>query len=143
MLQDDIRINDPDAYSNYLAHTPAGTSMNAMIHLMQIYQSHEMRYFDYGAEQNEALYGQDVPPVISFDNVNGIPMLLINANTDRISDYNADSNNFFLDRNLGPIVYNGTYFYNHFSFFSARDMTYLDDLYSVLQDYQPTLISSA
>lgn len=141
VFEDDIQLDDTDSFINFLSHNPMGSSTKAMEHIMQWYQNHDVRYFDYGIEGNLQHYGSEDPPEIEFDRARGIPIALINGLEDDVGDL-RNSNEFFTEHNLGPIVYNGTYDYGHYSYYIGLNMTYLDDLYSVIQDYAPELISS-
>lgn len=112
-----------------------------MEHCRQWYATHEVRRFDYGTERNLEEYGTEIPPEIDFDPAFGIPLAVTSGLRDRISSW-SDVNNFYLNRNLGPIVFNQTYNYNELSYFIAQDMSYLDDINGVIQDYMPHLLIS-
>ncbi|CAN7938446.1 unnamed protein product, partial [Ixodes hexagonus] len=46
----------------YIAHMPAGTSTQNIVHYAQMYQAKDFIMFDYGTERNNDMYGQDTPP---------------------------------------------------------------------------------
>lgn len=59
---------DPDGYDQkvmtvYVGHTPAGASINQVIHYAQIAQSKTFQQFDYGRKENILRYGSKKPPV--------------------------------------------------------------------------------
>jgi lysosomal acid lipase/cholesteryl ester hydrolase len=43
-------------------HTPAGASTNSFVHFAQEINSKKFRAFDYGKDENNAIYGSDTPP---------------------------------------------------------------------------------
>jgi lysosomal acid lipase/cholesteryl ester hydrolase len=47
----------------YVAHTPAGTSVQNLVHFAQIINSGNFQKFDYGAEGNVEKYGKLTPPI--------------------------------------------------------------------------------
>lgn len=46
----------------FLSHTPAGTSYRNMIHIGQVLKTGRFRKYDFGAQRNFAVYGQESPP---------------------------------------------------------------------------------
>ncbi|CAH8842441.1 unnamed protein product [Trichobilharzia szidati] len=47
----------------YVAHTPAGTSVQNMVHYCQAIMSDRFQKYDYGDEKNVEIYGQPDPPL--------------------------------------------------------------------------------
>lgn len=133
---DDILLDDQDSFGNFMQHSPMGTSTKAVEHVMQWFQNHEMRYFDYGNTRNLIEYGFEEPPNISLQDSVGIPKIIINGKYDNVADYES-ANQIFIENNLGPIVFNGTYDYGHYSYFASVDMSYLADVNSAIQNYVP------
>ncbi|CAN8216710.1 unnamed protein product [Coccothraustes coccothraustes] len=46
----------------YMGHTPAGSSVQNIIHWLQLYQTGEFKHYDYGSD-NVLHYNQDTPPL--------------------------------------------------------------------------------
>lgn len=70
----------------YFMHTPAGGSVQNLIHWAQILRSKEVKKFDYGNKmQNLAKYGSMKPPKMNFTNVD-VPIGILSGNNDIISD---------------------------------------------------------
>ncbi|XP_029707755.2 lipase 1 [Aedes albopictus] len=59
---------DPDGYdqkliTEYIGHTPAGASINQIIHFAQVYMKNGFQQYDYGRKGNIQRYGTKKPPV--------------------------------------------------------------------------------
>lgn len=121
---------------------PMGMSTKGMEQIMQWHMNHNIRYFDYGPDRNLLEYGSEEPPAISFERARGIPLILVDGLLDDATDYRAE-NDFYIEHQLGPIVFNGTYDYTHYSFYIGNDMSFVEDIYNAIQDFTPILISSS
>jgi len=69
----------------YLAHTPAGTSVQNMAHWAQAVRNSEFQMFDYGTVGNLAKYGQQVPPVYTLTNFT-VPTAIFSGGHDYLAD---------------------------------------------------------
>ncbi len=57
-----------ERYQNYVAHYPAGTSLKAYQHILQLAASGKFRKFDYGrSDENLRIYGTSEPPEYPID----------------------------------------------------------------------------
>ncbi|CAI2370342.1 unnamed protein product [Moneuplotes crassus] len=69
-------------------HEPGGSSLQNMLHWMQIMNSKEFRRYDYGKEENIKIYGQEAPPLYDFEvlkeNVKDLDMLLFRGEIDAL-----------------------------------------------------------
>ncbi|XP_060080217.1 gastric triacylglycerol lipase-like [Ylistrum balloti] len=66
----------------YINHSPAGTSMQDMIHFSQMIRSKEFKKYDYGSvSANKKHYGQDTPPAYNVTKVT-TPVVLYWAEKD-------------------------------------------------------------
>lgn len=83
-------------------------------------------------------YGQEEPPTIHLENVQGIPIVLLIGSEDNLTPP-IDLNEVYINYNIGPIVFNATYFMGHSSVMTGSDMGFLEDLLEQLQLYPPQL----
>ncbi|XP_069136610.1 gastric triacylglycerol lipase-like [Argopecten irradians] len=66
----------------YIGHSPAGTSMQDMVHFSQMIRSKQFQKYDYGSpEANKQHYGQDTPPLYDVTKVTA-PVVLYWAEND-------------------------------------------------------------
>lgn len=49
--------------TEYIGHTPAGASINQIIHFAQVYMKNGFQQYDYGRKGNIQRYGTKKPPV--------------------------------------------------------------------------------
>lgn len=54
---------DKDRLADYLTHTPAGTSVQNMVHWAQAVSANDFQMYDFGKDENEKKYGQPTPPL--------------------------------------------------------------------------------
>ena len=67
-------------------HEPGGTSLNNMLHWMQMLNTGNFQRMDYGKKQNLVIYGQETPPLFDLEvlkeNVKDLDMFLIKGEID-------------------------------------------------------------
>lgn len=104
-----------------LNHTPAGTSTRTVIHFAQeIRDGGKFQRFDYGAQNNMKVYGQDTPPQYRMNNIT-LPIALFCADNDWLAGL-ADMKKIY--RQLkNPIEYYEVPMqdFNHLDFLWAND----------------------
>ncbi|KAL4468663.1 hypothetical protein ABPG74_005166 [Tetrahymena malaccensis] len=128
-----------DSYDNlkrmniFVGHLPAGTSTLNMRHWAQNIRSKEYRYFDYGKIENILHYGSTTAPKIQVEKIN-VPVHLFVGQTDELADV---SDVEILRQNLvgSPNVTYNLYPFGHASFLIGKNMTYMNDVFAVLNDY--------
>lgn len=70
----------------YISHTPAGTSVQNMVHFSQLYRSKKFQMFDYGSpQQNKLHYNQTTPPLYNVSNMK-TPVVLFWGDKDWLAD---------------------------------------------------------
>lgn len=71
----------------YISHTPAGTSVQNMLHFVQMYKSKNCTKYDYGsATENMKHYGVPSPPSYNLTAVENTPVSLFYAENDWLAD---------------------------------------------------------
>jgi len=129
----DTSVDNLESLRNYYGHYPAGISVKSLEHTLQIYMQGRFQYFDYGEEVNKRIYGTTVPPLVNLKAISGVPIALLIGNTDLLGD---PEDNQWLRQQLGSnVVSYKTYDYGHITFFIGKDMSYLDDVRSLLREY--------
>ena len=122
-----------------LAHEPGGTSTLNMEHWQQMtdYLTYKVQRFDYGTTGNLANYGTKTPPAYDFSKVPG-PVALFIGNDDRLSDPTDDA---WLVKTLPKqSVVNITELptFGHLTFVWGIDMSYIQKVISLANQYQPS-----
>ena len=69
----------------YMTHTPAGTSVQNMLHYAQAYRSKRFQKYDFGPEGNKVKYGQASPPQYDLSSFH-VPTVLYSAGQDWLAD---------------------------------------------------------
>jgi pimeloyl-ACP methyl ester carboxylesterase len=70
----------------YMTHTPAGTSVQNMIHFMQGVQTDQFQMYDFGTPaENLRHYGQTIPPLYDLSSVH-VPVALYYGGNDWLAD---------------------------------------------------------
>lgn len=69
-----------------VAHAPAGTSKQNMLHYLQLISSKKFRMFDHGGSRNMVLYGRAEPPEYDLSQINHPKMSLVWGENDALAD---------------------------------------------------------
>ena len=135
----DIQVSADNTarFPTILAHEPGGTSTLNMEHWQQMtdYLTYKVQRFDYGTTGNLANYGTKTPPAYDFSKVPG-PVALFIGNDDRLSDPTDDA---WLVKTLPKqSVVNITELptFGHLTFVWGIDMSYIQKVISLANQYQ-------
>ena len=134
-----VSADNTDRVPTILAHEPGGTSTLNMEHWQQMtdYLTYKVQRFDYGTTGNLANYGTKTPPAYDFSKVPG-PVALFIGNDDRLSDPTDDA---WLVKTLPKqSVVNITELptFGHLTFVWGIDMSYIQKVISLANQYQPS-----
>ncbi|NXW26954.1 LIPM Lipase, partial [Phaetusa simplex] len=69
----------------YVGHTPAGISVQNVIHWHQLTRSGQFQAYDYGAKENMKKYNQSAPPAYKIEKIN-IPIAVWSGGLDKFAD---------------------------------------------------------
>ncbi|NWY00284.1 LICH hydrolase, partial [Nothoprocta ornata] len=69
----------------YVAHSPAGTSVQNLIHWQQLKRADQFQAYDYGAKENIKKYNQSTPPTYEIEKIN-IPIAVWSGGDDKFAD---------------------------------------------------------
>ena len=79
------KYNDQNSLSVYLKHYPCGTSLNCLIHYIQIIKAKKFIHFDYGKDKNIQIYNQEEPPEYDLSKIKDIPIMIISGENDKLA----------------------------------------------------------
>lgn len=117
----------------FVGHLTGGTSTLNIRHWGQNIRSKEFRYFDYGKIKNLFHYGSLTAPKVEVEKIN-VPVHLFVGQTDELADVDDVA---ILRQNLvkSPNVTYNLYPFGHASFLIGKNMTFMNDVFAVLNDY--------
>ncbi|NXF96099.1 LICH hydrolase, partial [Eubucco bourcierii] len=69
----------------YVGHSPAGTSVQNIIHWHQTANTNQFRAYDYGSKENMKKYNQSTPPEYKIEKIS-IPIAVWSAGDDKFAD---------------------------------------------------------
>ncbi|NWU59545.1 LIPM Lipase, partial [Dromas ardeola] len=69
----------------YVGHTPAGISVQNIIHWQQLTRSGQFQAYDYGSKENMEKYNQSTPPAYKIEKIN-IPIAVWSSGHDKFAD---------------------------------------------------------
>ncbi|KFV65216.1 Lysosomal acid lipase/cholesteryl ester hydrolase, partial [Dryobates pubescens] len=69
----------------YVGHSPAGTSVQNIIHWHQLTHGHRFYAYDYGSKENMKKYNQSTPPEYKIEKIN-TPIAVWSAGDDKFAD---------------------------------------------------------
>ncbi|NXT81931.1 LICH hydrolase, partial [Zapornia atra] len=69
----------------YVGHSPAGTSVQNIIHWLQLRRTQYLQAYDYGSKENMKKYNQSTPPVYEIEKVR-IPIAVWSGGDDKFAD---------------------------------------------------------
>ncbi|KAF5398942.1 Gastric triacylglycerol lipase [Paragonimus heterotremus] len=107
----------------YVAHTPAGTSTQNIVHYCQSIMSNRFRQFDYGKKKNMQIYGQPTPPEYDLSNIT-VPTVVFSGGHDWLA---VKKDTLRLIDRIEKAVISYTHFdhYNHLDFVWGMDTGYI------------------
>ncbi|KAF6772794.1 Lysosomal acid lipase/cholesteryl ester hydrolase [Paragonimus kellicotti] len=107
----------------YVAHTPAGTSTQNIVHYCQSIMNDRFQQFDYGKKKNMEIYGQPTPPEYDLSNIT-VPTVVFSGGHDWLA---VKKDILRLVDRLGKAVISYTHFddYNHLDFVWGMDTGYV------------------
>ncbi|KAM6415708.1 lysosomal acid lipase/cholesteryl ester hydrolase-like [Rhynochetos jubatus] len=69
----------------YVGHSPAGTSVQNVIHWHQLIRADQFQAYDYGSKENVKKYNQSTPPVYKIEKIN-TPIAVWSGGRDKFAD---------------------------------------------------------
>jgi len=103
-----------------MGHTPAGASVNTIVHYAQGYNSGRFCYYDFGSDGNQEKYGQTDPPDFDLSKVTA-PVNLFWGQNDWLGDPN-DVDHLSMELGNMVIKYRVNYTsWNHLDFLYGID----------------------
>ena len=132
-FEGDPSVDDLESIRVYTSHAPAGAAMGYLEHIGQIHLARRFQYFDYGPEENQARYNSTTPPEMDPASIRNVPIAIFNGRFDLLSD--IQDVNWLAQQLSNVLVAHNEYDYGHLTFLIGRNMTYLDDMLAIINQY--------
>jgi hypothetical protein len=119
-----------------MGHFPTSASLQSLIHFAQLAGSNSMSKFDWGsASANQQHYnGSSSPPTINIDKMAGtVPTAMFVGKAD---DFGDTTDAEWARDQIHPVWYS-EFPAGHASFMIGKNMTYVDDMLSIMSKYNP------
>ena len=123
-----------DVIPIYTQRLIGGTSTKNMIYWSQVVaaKNPRPRKFDYGAVQNQAVYGSPVPPQLDYSKIKVPLAILAGAHDTIVSPGDTDILRMQLTKEQ-VVFYKSDYNLDHFGFACSKDMSYMADVVRLLK----------
>jgi hypothetical protein len=128
-----------DVIPIYTQRLIGGTSTKNMIFWSQVVaaKNPRPRKFDYGAVQNQAVYGSPVPPALDYSKIKVPLAILAGAHDTIVSPGETDILRMQLTKEQ-VVFYKSDYNLDHFGFVCSKDMSYMADVVRLLKTPKPS-----
>ncbi|CDW79126.1 ab-hydrolase associated lipase region family protein [Stylonychia lemnae] len=143
LSDDDPRQVNQSCLEGYLSHYPSGTSLKTLLHFKQLMNKKQFEHYDYGAEENLKRYGQEEPPLIPLQNIQGFPIALLAGSDDHLANINDVR---WLKEQLqqqDSLIYYQEYPFGHLAFLLPNTIKHFQDCIDLVKRYNPVYISGA
>lgn len=128
----DTSVDNMDRFAVYQADFPAGSSYQDLIMFFQNTVREQFKQFNYGERTNKQKYGTVEPPSIPLENLD-VPVALFAGSYDKIAT--PDNVEWLNDQISDKVVHKAYYPLGHLSFALAKDMSYFDDVLTLMRQY--------
>lgn len=137
LITQDPSLDDPDRFQVYMAHFPAGASVQSFVHFGQLITHKKLELFDWGKETNQKKYGQDTPPEVDLTKITGkVPLAMFVGTADDLGDTtDARWARDQIQKGGDAIKLYKEVPAGHSTFMIGKDMSYVDDLLNVVKQY--------
>jgi hypothetical protein len=95
---------------------------------------------DYGSSKNKQVYGQSSPPLIDLQNIKTVPIGMFVGTSDQLATVD---DNRWAKTQLSSLKFYKEYQLGHLSFMIAKDMSYFNDVFAMLNEYHPVKATPA
>lgn len=80
-------------------------------------------------------YGSEIPPEFPLSSITGVPIAKFTGDSDELGD--CDDNEWLSEQIKDSLVFDKVYKYGHLTFFIGKQMDYLEDMKTLLEQYHP------
>jgi len=116
--------------------SPARASVKEAIHYGQMIKSETFQEWDYMDKKlNQEHYGQDTPPIVNIGKIRKVPIAMYVGMQDPLANY-MDTR-WIRDSISSVMSYTEIYDFDHSSFLSGTNMTYVDDVIDHMKEFNP------
>ena len=130
-------VDNFERFTVFMSNEPSGQSYRTFVYYAQMINDGRYSLYDYGKRKNKEIYGTEEAPLVPIEDLD-IPVGLFSGDLDRLADPEDVA---FISEKLGDkVVFQKQYHLDHFSFALAEDMSYFQDVISLLDRYnKPSL----
>ena len=102
--------------------------------------SKRFEHFDYGPEENQRRYGQDQPPAIPLDNINGFPIAMLAGTEDKLA--HIDDVRWLKDvmARQDSLMFYEEYKFGHLAFLIPNNLKVYQDIVNLLKTFNPAYV---
>jgi hypothetical protein len=128
-------INNQKRMPIFLSRIPAGSSLKAIMHLVQLYRNKRFCTYDEGHEKNIELYGQDNPKEYNLKNVKDFPCVILYGKQDLLA--NPEDVEWLIDELGENVIYKQMYEnMGHTTFMMSNDISWFLDIIKIMEMYK-------
>ena len=130
----DPTVDNYDRANSILSHFPSGAGWRNVMHYGQIIRDAQFQRYDWGTLKNIELYGSDKAPKYPLQDISyDLPFAFFSGTLDVLGN---PTDVAWLSKELGErIVFEKSYPLGHMSFAIARDMSFMNDVLTVMSKY--------
>jgi hypothetical protein len=136
VADEDVTLDNEKRLQVYLGHFPSGTSLRSLDHYGQILNHDKFANYDFGKSGNKARYGTDTAPEINLQAISKVPIAMFVGTSDELATV---EDNRWAKPQLKTLVHYKEYPLGHLSFMVAKDMSYFNDVLTLIKKYNPLL----
>lgn len=134
VADEDVSLDNEKRLQVYLGHFPSGTSLRSLDHYAQVLNHDKFASYDFGKSGNQAHYGKDSAPEINLQAISKVPIAMFVGTADELAT--VDDNRWAKPQ-LKTLVHYKEYPLGHLSFMVAKDMSYFNDVMTLVKKYNP------
>ena len=113
--------------------SPAQASVKECMHYVQLMHTGNFQKFDNGADQNQKMYGQSTPPLLDLTSIQ-LPIAMFVGKNDVLAD---PTDTQWVHSQVPSVVhYQEMDNFDHGSFMNSNDMSYFDNVLSLVSQYK-------
>ena len=127
-------FNNKERMGIYLTHYPAGCSLKAINHFLQIYRNKRFMMFDYGKEANMFIYKQIDAPNYDLSKIRDFKFIFLYGGQDKLASTEdvewlysqlEKNNKFILSKSYSNM--------GHISFLMGNDVSWFHDILNIIK----------
>jgi len=128
-------INNLKRIPIFMSHIPSGSSLKALLHLVQMFRKDKFQKYDYGIENNKKIYGTEKVAEYDLGKIKDFPIALFSGENDRLA-HPKDVE--WLAENLKEtLIYSKSFEkMGHMSFQISNNLNWFEKGMSLIEEYK-------